>query len=105
MAERHLAFTDAFVNPLSHCSFDSLSLSLSALLVSTLAIDSDSSCLPCVGPWQYHSSARSKCAIEKFWVPLGALVKCLKAEDPADMSLGTEGAAWVQLGGWCRAVP
>lgn len=29
---------------------------------------------------------RSDCAIEKFWLPLGELVSCLKAEDPTGIS-------------------
>jgi len=29
---------------------------------------------------------RSHCAVEKFWVPLGELVNCLKAEHPEDIS-------------------
>eukprot|EP00435_Cladocopium_sp_Y103_P049972 s247_g15.t1 len=29
---------------------------------------------------------RSDCAIEKLWLPLGELVRCLKAEDPAGIS-------------------
>jgi len=60
-------------------------------------------------PWDFHGDfpcwsplkakakgfprGRSDCAIEKFWLPLGELVSCLKAEDPTGMQPGSTGRA------------